>query len=193
MHRYNYIITIKEPDYKKADAVSWPMLLLATIFFSYTALKQWSSKVYHNVAILYAIIAAFIILWSLCNLVSSQKKDRIPFYRLALFAAAIGWFVEPVNNYWMAGLYVIAALLERQVKFPQEIGVDESGITFNTLPAKEYAWTDINNLLLKEGILTVDYKNNKIFQQEIESEVSAEMEKEFNGYCEARLSSFNVK
>jgi hypothetical protein len=183
MNKYNYVITIKEPDYKKVDAITFLMLLLAIAFFSYVALHQWSSKVYHNAAILYIVIAAFIILWS------ARKRGNIAFYRLALFTAAIGWFTEPVSNYWMAGLYLIAALLERQVKFPQEIGVDDSGITFNTLPAKEYEWKEINNLLLKEGILTVDYKNNKLFQQEIESEVSTELEREFNKYCQAKLAS----
>ena len=89
----------------------------------------------------------------------------------------------------MAGLFLIAALLERQVKFPQEIGVDDNGITFNTLPQKEYEWKDINNLLLKEGILTVDYKNNKLFQHEIESEVSPVLEREFNHYCQAKLAA----
>ncbi len=188
MSRYNYIITIKEPDYKKWDAVTFLMLVLAVAFFSYVAVHQWSSAVYHNVAILLVAITIFIALWSTFRYISAKQNNAIAYYRVALFAAALGWFVEPVNNYWMAGLFLIAALLERQVKFPQEIGVDESGITFNTLPQKEIAWKDISNLLLKEGILTVDYKNNKLFQQEIESEISPSMEKEFNQYCREMLA-----
>ncbi len=187
MSRYNYIITIKQPDYKTADAIAFLMLVLAVAFFSFIAARQWET-VYHNAAIMYVIIVAFIVLWSVYRFVSARNKKSIAFYRLALLAAAIGWFTEPVSNYWMAGLYLIAALLERQVKFPQEIGVDENGITFNTLPQKEYEWKEINNLLLKEGILTVDYKNNKLFQQEIESEVNPSLEKEFNLYCREKLA-----
>ena len=189
MNRYNYIITIKEPDNKKIDIITFLMLLLAMLFFSYVAAHQWLSKVYHNAAILYVVITAFILLWSLYVFFSARKKGEVAFYRLALFAAAIGWFTEPVSNYWMAGLFVIAALLEKQVKFSQEMGVDDSGITFNTLPAKEYEWKEINNLLLREGILTVDYKNNKLFQHEIESEVNPALEREFNQYCEMKLAA----
>lgn len=189
MNQYNYVITIKEPDYKWVDAITFLMLLLATAFFGYVAMHQWSSKVYHNAAILYAVLVAFILLWSAYSFISSRRKNEIAFYRLALFAAAIGWFIEPISNYWMAGLFALAALLERQVKFPQEIGVDENGITFNTLPSKEYEWKEINNLLLKEGVLTVDYKSNKLFQHEIESEVSADLEREFNRYCQSKLAS----
>lgn len=189
MNKYNFIITIKEPDYKKVDVITFLMLGLAMLFFMYVAAHQWLSKVYHNAAILYVVITVFILLWSVYVFVSVRKKKEIAFYRLALFAAAIGWFTEPVSNYWMAGLFLLAALLERQVKFPQEMGVDESGITFNTLPAKEYEWKEINNLLLKEGILTVDYKNNKLYQHEIESEVHPALEREFNHYCQSKLTS----
>lgn len=188
MSNYNYVITIKEPDYKRVNAITFLMLLLAVAFFVYVAAHQWTTK-YHNAAIMYIVIAAFIVLWSVYTFFSSQQKNGVAYYRLALFAAAIGWFAEPISNYWMAGLFVIAALLERQVKFPQEIGVDERGITFNTLPQKEYAWKDINNLLLKEGILTVDYKNNKLFQHEIESDVNPALEREFNQYCQAKLAT----
>lgn len=189
MSRYNYVITIKQPDYKTADAIAFLMLVLAVSFFGYVILHQWSSKVYGNAAILYVVITAFIVLWSVYCFYAARKKNEIAYYRLALFAAAIGWFTQPVENYWMAGLFLVAALLEKQVKFPQELGVDDSGIAFNTLPQKDYEWKDINNLLLKDGILTVDYKNNKLFQHEIESEVSLDLEKEFNEYCGAKLAA----
>ena len=189
MNKYNYVIIIKEPDYKKADAITFLMLLLAVAFFIYTAARQWHSNVYRNAAVMDVILSVFIVLWVAYSFISAAKKGEIAFYRLALFAAAIGWFTEPVNNVWMATLFAIAALLERQVKFAQEMGVDDNGITFNTLPQKEYEWKDINNLLLKEGILTVDYKNNKLFQQEIQSEVSPDLEKEFNRYCQVKLAS----
>lgn len=189
MSKYNYVITIKEPDYKRADAVAFLMLLLAVAFFVYTIIHQWSSAIYHNAVIMYVVIVAFIVLWSIYRFVTAGKKGEIAYYRLSLFAAAIGWFTQPVANYWMTGLFVLAALLEKQVKFPQEIGVDDNGITFNTLPAKEYEWKDINNLLLKEGMLTVDYKNNKLFQHEIESEISPSLEQEFNQYCRAKLAT----
>ncbi len=189
MSRYNYVITIKEPDYKRINAITFLMLLLAVSFFVYVAIHQWSSNVYHNVTILYSVIVSFIVLWSAYRFYTARRNNEIAYYRLPLFAAAIGWFIEPVSNYWMAGLFLIAALLEKQVKFPQEIGVDDSGITFNTLPQKEYEWKEINNLLLKEGILTVDYKNNKLFQQEIESEISPALEREFNQYCGGKLAT----
>ncbi len=173
MSRYNYVITVKQSDYKSANAVSTLMLMLALAVFIYTAWTHWSSRTYHNAAILYAVLSSFITVWCIYSLVFAPRLKRVPYYRLALAAAAIGWFVEPLNNYWMGALYALGVLIERQVKFPAEIGVDDSGITFNSLPSKSYKWHEINNMLLKDDIITIDFKNNKIYQKETEADVSA--------------------
>ena len=187
MSRYNYVITVKQPDYKSANAISMLMLMLALAVFIYTAWMHWSSRVYHNAAILYAVLSSFIAVWCIYCLAFASRLKRVPYFRLALAAAAIGWFVEPLSNYWMGALYAIAALIERQVKFPAEIGVDDRGITFNSLPAKAYIWHEIDNVLLKDDIITIEFKNNKIYQKETEADVSAALEKEFNAYCSSKL------
>ena len=188
MSGYNYIITIKQPDYKTANAISLLMLVLALAVFSYTAGIYWHSPVYRNAAILYAVLGSFIVLWCVYCILFAQKLKHIPYYRLALAAAAIGWFIEPLSNIWMGALYAVAALAERQVKFAAEIGADEQGITFNSLPAKSYTWQDIDNMLLKDDIITINFKNNKIYQKEIEAEVSPKLEKEFNAFCSRKLN-----
>lgn len=185
---YNYVITVKQPDYKTANAISLLMLLLALAVFLYTACTYWPSRMYHNAAILYSIFCSFIVAWCMYCLVIAKKLKRVPYYRLGLAAAALGWFVEPLSNYWMGALYVVAALIERQVKFPEEIGADEEGITFNSLPSKSFTWNEMDNMLLKDDVITVNFKNNKIYQKEIEAEISAALEKEFNTYCRRKIS-----
>jgi hypothetical protein len=187
MSRYNYVIAVKQPDYKNANTVSILMLMLALVVFIYTAWTHWSSRAYHNAATLYAVLSSFIAIWCIYSLVFAPRLKHVPYFRLALAAAAIGWFVEPLNNYWMGALYALAVLIERQVKFPAEIGVDDTGITFNSLPTRSYKWHEINNMLLKDDIITIDFKNNKIYQKETEADVNAALEKEFNAYCSTKL------
>lgn len=182
------MISVKQPDYKNANAVSVLMLLLAVIVFIYTARIYWSSPVYHNAAILYVVLTSIILLWSSYCLAIAPRLRRIPYFRLALATAAIGWFVVPLSNIWMGLLYAAAALIERQVKFPAEIGVDDHGIVFNSLPEKSFQWNELENMLLKDNIITIDFKNNKIYQKETEADVSALLEKEFNAFCSRKLS-----
>ena len=93
----------------------------------------------------------------------------------------------------MAILYAIAGLLEKQVKFPQEIGFSENEISFNTFPRKVLKWNELNNTLIKDGLITIDLKNNKLFQKEIEGYVTADIEKEFNDFCHRCLTAVNKK
>ncbi|MEY4053376.1 MAG: hypothetical protein RL034_294, partial [Bacteroidota bacterium] len=40
----------------------------------------------------------------------------------------------------------------------------------------------------KDGLLTLDYKNNTLFQKQIESSVEKELEDAFNLFCQERLN-----
>jgi hypothetical protein len=48
-------------------------------------------------------------------------------------------------------------------------------------------WGEINNALIKDGLITIDQKNNKLFQKEIDSGVSLHVEKEFNDFCRQQI------
>ncbi len=106
-----------------------------------------------------------------------------------MFAAAFLWLLYPLHIPAIGIFYIIAALLERQVKFPQEIGFSKDAVTFNTFPFKNYAWQQFKNVMLKDNILTLDFSNNKILQKETESDVSHETEKEFNEFCKQQMDS----
>jgi len=113
-------------------------------------------------------------------------------YRLSLYFAALTWFVL-MNNIWIGLLMIVLAFLEKQVKFKEEFGFDENGITHNTFPTKTYQWHEVSNVVIKDGILTIELLNNKIFQKEIDSEVTPVTEAEFNAFCKDYLFSFTSK
>ncbi|MDR0793112.1 MAG: hypothetical protein LBE82_07370 [Chitinophagaceae bacterium] len=176
---YNYVVTLRKPSYTLVNAISQMMLLLAVAVFVYTNIKQtaFSEKWRH------LIISGAIAIWWIFCLVSK----RAVYFRLALTFAALGWILQPVSNYWMAVLYFIAAILEKQVKFPQEIGLDESGIVINSFPKKYIEWSEINNLLIHANLLTIDFKSNRLFQKELNEDISPALEKEFNFFCKQQI------
>jgi hypothetical protein len=189
MKHYEYVITTKIPDYKRIDRISQLLLFLAIIVFVFTSFQNWHSA--STSPVIRLIAAGFIaVYWLYCRIMAT-KKDRVPYYRIGFSIAVIGWLSLFSISKWsvvIAIFYLIAAFLERQVKFPEEIGVDKSGITFNSFPKKHHPWNELTNLVIKDNIITIDYKNNKIFQKEIESDVSYDVEKEFNHFCSQQLS-----
>lgn len=179
---YDYLITLKKPEYRWVDMVSRLMYLLALVAFSYFyTLNRERGTLY--IFLVVGIIAAWIYTYY------KKRKEGEASYRFGLFLGAAGWFVGIESNLFIGALYAVAGLLEKQVKFPREIGFNEDEIIINSLPKKSIAWSDLNNVIIKDGLLTIDKKNNIIFQKEIEGQVSTSLEKEFNEFCAKCLSS----
>ena len=73
-------------------------------------------------------------------------------------------------------------------KYPLEIGFHAEGVVLNSLFKKKFPWNSFQSVILKDGLLTLDFSNNKIFQKEVldDEEPDAE-EDEFNDYCRSKL------
>lgn len=54
---------------------------------------------------------------------------------------------------------------------------------------KAIQWKELSNVVLKDRILTLDYKNDHLLQQEIAEESYAIDEKEFNQFCIVQLAA----
>ncbi len=179
---YDYIITLKHPGYKLADIISFLLCLLTVIFFTYF-LVMGAEKPAPYIITIAVIVVQFII-----NYFKKKQGKKIN-HNYAFSICFIAWLTIPYRNWLLAVLYLTALVAETQVKFPYEIGVNEEGIIINSFPKKNFNWADFVNVLIKENMLTIDFKNNRILQKETESEVPAELEKEFNEFCKKRITS----
>lgn len=186
MKVYDYIIVLRKPSYLLVDLVSRFMLMIALAILGYTVF--WIPFTWFSVYLL-ALMAGIAGWWIYCTL--QANKGKMPFYRLGLLLATIG-IGSLFQVHWITFLYFLAVISEKQVKFPQEIAFDGNGIVINSLPKKNYSWQDVSNVVLKDGILTIDLKNNKLIQKEIESSGTAAEEAEFNEFCRGRLNAVTL-
>ncbi len=185
---YDYIVEIKRPNYQLFDYVS-QLLIFMTIavigfnFFSNQnvvgATKPWKELIFATLGILFLLSW-----WIFC--VKQTKRGVIAYYRLAVIVAAFIWFWL-LGNILMALLFLIAAMLEKPLKVPPEIAFDTNEIALNSFPRKSYPWNVIQNIVLKDGIITIDFKNNKLIQKEVDASVSKETELEFNTFCTEQI------
>jgi len=185
--RYDYIVSLKRIDFKKYDLISQLLLIAAIIIFLFFLFNNINAWIWYSLPVI--VITAQIIY----NLFE-RRKGEIVSYRISFFIAALGFILLPEKSFFtilLTGLYIIPLFLERQIKFPEEIGFAEDGITINTFSKKYYPWSLINNVVLKDGLLTIDYKDNKLFQKEIEEKISPVLESEFNEFCRSKLEAYN--
>lgn len=191
---YEYIIVLKEHfSYRYIDLISRLMLLVAVISFLFRAYVD--SQISHEFDIagktgLLVIVSCVVsIWWIFCW--GQARRNIIPFYRFALFICAWGWYVHP-HTLVLSIIYIVAAIIEKPIKLLPEIAFDDDEIVINSFPKKRYVWGDLNNVILKDGIITVDCKNNKLIQSEVNEEVSKEIENEFNDYCKKQLMKLST-
>jgi hypothetical protein len=180
---FDFIVSLQRPGFKKYDTISFLLLIAAIFIFLFNLFVD------ENHSWLY-VVSILIIIGQIIHNFYGRKKGKYSDHRISFLVACITFFFIPAKSFIViviALLYGVLALLEGQIKFPEEIGFDKTGITINTLFKKKYEWNFINNIVLKDGLLTIDYKNNKIFQKEIEEEITPVLEKEFNEFCRLQL------
>lgn len=183
MSTYPYVITLERPSYKGVDWTTQIMIFFSIIVFAYTAYLDVEGRKWYLIFLSILSLALFRNLWL------AKSKDVV-MYRITLFLAGSFWFMHPYGK-WLGWIFLIAGFLEWQIKFPEEIAVSENHVIFNSFPRKKYKWNEIENILIKDGILTIDFKNNKLFQKKLQSTVSTSIEQEFNNFCTTQLQSSN--
>ncbi len=185
---FDYIVVLKQRNFKLIDNISIMMLVLAVVVLLEDALTPFS-----NASIMPFTIATLILGWIIFTY-AKKSNGKVGYYRIGLLFAAWGLFITLKSPYvWVFAVYVIAAVMEKQVKFPREIAFDETEVVFNTFPRKHYQWNELSNVVLKDGLLTLDFKNNKLLQKEIDSQTTPQLEKEFNEFCQSMIVADTIK
>ena len=192
MHQktYDYVIVTKEPaGHKLIDLISQLMLLMAAAAFIYEGTKNLTDSFLADIislASLYFLAAGIIIYWLIYCFIRKRNGYDV-LYRFALFIAACGWYLNKQQWFYMSISYLIASVLEKPLKVTPEVAFDTEEIVFNTVPKKKIQWDLVYNVVLKEGILTIDLKNNKLIQKEIDADISEADEQDFNDFCRHQL------
>jgi hypothetical protein len=178
MH-YDYVVTLKRDSARKTDLVSLLLILFSILFFSYEQIRSGFR--------LFLLMTAGLLLTGLAINLYSLRKGREMRFRNWLFIAGIGWVGMPCCQ-WLVLFFIVFALLEVQAKYPLEIGFSKDGVLVNSLIKKKFSWSSLQSVVLKDGLLTLDFRNNNLFQKEVLDDDDPDApEEEFNDYCRGKL------
>ncbi|MEO6454162.1 MAG: hypothetical protein ABIN97_08830 [Ginsengibacter sp.] len=112
-----------------------------------------------------------------------MKKDKQAFFfdEWIYFLLMLLW----VNNYLMAIACLVLFLLYTISIQKIIYSFDTSFIKQKNFPWKKHEWSELSNVILKDNLLTIDFKNNKIMQAEIKDQDINE--KEFKAFVKNQL------
>jgi len=178
MH-YDYVVTLKRDNARKTDIVSFLLLLFSFLMFSYLIVRRGLS--------IFLCISVLILLAGLLINIFELRKKKDLYFRNWLFVTGLLWLGMPFLQ-WLIIPFVFFALLEAQAKYPLEIGFHPDGVVINTFFKKKIPWTALDTVILKDGLLTLDCKDNTLIQKEVLDDDDPDAdENEFNEYCRSKL------
>src|SRR6187402_893737 len=166
----------KEISYKRISMFLLILNLVGLLFVTYLKdFNNWYPFIMATIAIFSAFIAFY----------SRYKSERSPLTG-AFFVLSLAWILA---GYWVVGLLNFLFMILHIAALQKPIvSVGESQVIYPSFPRKKIDWQELSNLMIKDGLLTIDFKNNKIIQQYIADISLGIDEKEFNDFCRQQLN-----
>ena len=179
MNRMQFDIILKNEKIKSYRTISLIVLLLNIAVF--ILLLFYDTYRYEAAsAILLVGIYIFMRLYFIKKYQQGNYLDQV-----LIFVLAGCWF--GLQNYWMvAALVVIGIIYHLALQKIQILFTPKKVVKIN-FPRKEYEWNNFNNVIIKDKMLTLDFKNNHLFQAEVEYPKNVN-EKDFNRFVQTQLN-----
>ena len=115
-----------------------------------------------------------------------RNKNEKAIITGAFILLSLAWIVA---GYWVVGvLNILFMILHIGALQKPIVSINESQVIYPSFPKKKIDWQELSNLIIKDGLLTIDFKNNRIIQQQIADISSTIDEKEFNDFCRQQLN-----
>jgi len=178
---YQYVVTLKKDSDRTIDILSFLLCLSASINFIFVQIRSGHLNYFLSLA------AGIILAGVIANIFFLRRGKQVR-YKYWLLLSALGWLGMPYLQ-WLTLLFGALAFLEYQTKRPLEVGFHHDRVVINSLIRRQYSWSAFSNVIMKDGLLTLDFSDNRLFQKEVLDDEDREAdEDEFNDYCRERLA-----
>ncbi len=137
--------------------------------------------------IFFVALAVILVSYQFIMLFTNRVTRYLNSFLIASFVISLYW---TVLGYWWFGIVSFALILLYVIsKRKLKVEIDIEKIIYPSFPAKTIKWNDLNSLVLKDGLLTIDFKNNRLIQQIVDKKSDTIIEQEFNDFCRQQLMS----
>lgn len=178
-----YCIILPNEKARTYTLVTGFILLLNLLLFGYIYFNTIDNKL-STLSLWGTVISVFSFALIVVNRLT---RNRYPFpFEVSFFIISVLWFL---TDRWLLALCILCfAIIGIYTRRKLELGFTHEGISYPSLPKKLIRWHEVSNVVLKDGILTIDLKNNKLIQSLVSKESAiATNEREFNLFCKECL------
>ena len=166
----------KETSYKKISIFLLVLNMIGILFITYLKdFKNWMPVIIAAIAVLAAFSSFYF-----------RSKNEKAILTGAFLLLSFAWILA---GYWVVGVLNILFMILHTASLQKPIvSINEAHVIYPSFPRKKIDWKELSNLMIKDGLLTIDFKNNRIIQQYIADRSSTINEKEFNDFCHHQLN-----
>ena len=178
---------LKNEKQKFYDRFAMFILILNGISIFVAHLNPRFEIIANNGKVFFIGLAVILVSYQIILLFTKLVTTRHLYsFLIASFFLSLYW---TLLGYWWFGIVSFALILLYVIsKRTLKVEVEIEKILYPSFPVRAIKWNDLNSLVLKDGLLTIDFKNNKLIQQIVDKKSDAIIEKDFNDFCKVQLS-----
>lgn len=121
------------------------------------------------------------------SIILEKRKTKRLTLDVALICIALFWIAK--GDYAIAVVILLFAAIGFYTNRRLVATFSDDNIFYPSFISKTYSWSEISNVILKDDVLTIDLKSNKLLQTTLPVTSSEGIdEKEFNAFCQQQLS-----
>jgi hypothetical protein len=176
----NFEIEIPNDRLKTYKIVTFIILTLNFLGFGLAFLNYSSVNTY--IALFGLMINAVAWLYYLLN----KRHIKTPILETSFITSAFIWIY--FGNIWMGVMLFAFGIMGFFANKKSIIQFTDEGITYPSFPIKKYEWAAISQVIWKDDILTIDLKENKLIQFNIDKAIAEKFDVVgFNKFCEGNV------
>ena len=182
MMQYNF--TLKDNNRRVYNLFMWFLFFLHVVAAAWIALRTPDKNIKGSMDVLLITYGLLCVGYFFFR----RKAEVLEAFNLLLSALYVHfWFTQV--GLLACLIFVLIFLFANAVKRKKTtISFSEAGVNLTSVyKTVSYPWVKMDNVILKDNLLTVDFKTNKLLQTEIAAGNEAVDEKIFNVFCSEQL------
>ncbi len=178
-----FVIFLQNDKIKSYRYITLFVLVMNLVAFSYIALHTQDSRLGSltsmGIFLSFTYVALFLI---------KQYTKYLTRYRLEISFLVLGMLWLTMGMWLITVMMILCTVLGFYTLKKSVVTVNRNGVSYPSVPVKNFLWNEMENVVLKDDILTIDLKNNKLMQANIDLHSTVKIdETKFNEFCRLNL------
>lgn len=177
-------IVLRNDKAKLYVRITLLLIIINLLFFFYAGIIATESATKSPILVNCAVI--LIVLFIDLFLHRTGQHEGSPYQYFAILTIISTWI--QLNYWWIAVIIFLLGVIAFMAQRSLQVLINTQSVEYPSLPNKSFQWTDLSNVILKDGLLTIESKNNRLVQQYIDDKKTNVNEQEFNEFCRQQLN-----